>query len=176
MILDRQTQALSSHSPTAGALNFRQPVATDGPQVTALIADCPPLDRNSAYCNLLQCTHFAATCILAETDDGLAGWISGYRLPADPHSYFLWQVAVAPAARGRGLAQQLLDALLQQPALTGVRQLLTTITRDNAASWATFRTFARRHDAQVQSAPLFDAVQHFAGAHPTEWQLRIGPL
>lgn len=177
MIFDRQTNEPAAALPdTADALNFRQPVATDGPNVTRLIADCPPLDGNSAYCNLLQCTHFAATCILAETATGIAGWISGYRLPADAHSYFLWQVAVAPTARGRGLAQQLLDALLQQPAMAGVQQLLTSITSDNAASWATFRKFARRHAAQVQSALLFDSTRHFADAHASEWQLRIGPL
>ncbi|MBD4807723.1 diaminobutyrate acetyltransferase, partial [Xanthomonas citri pv. citri] len=38
---------------------FRTPAVTDGPSVTELIAQCLPLDPNSAYCNLLQCTHFA---------------------------------------------------------------------------------------------------------------------
>ena len=33
-----------------------------------LISACPPLDTNSAYANLLQCTHFADTCVIAERE------------------------------------------------------------------------------------------------------------
>jgi len=161
---------------TAQSVRLRKPVSTDGPQVTALIAGCPPLDVNSAYCNLLQCTDFADTCIIAEVDGTIAGWISGYRPPTDPDSYFLWQVAVAPTARGLRLSQRMMDALFARPALAGVTHLVTTITRDNAASWASFRSFARRWNAPVQSAERFNSERHFAGAHASEWQLRIGPL
>ena len=45
------------------ALNSSHALAS---AVTALIAACPPLDRNSRYFNLIQCTHFADNCIIAE--------------------------------------------------------------------------------------------------------------
>jgi len=64
-----------------------------------LIARCPPLDRNSLYCNLLQCSHFAATCALARHDDTTVGFVSGYRPPSDPGVLFIWQVAVDSTAR-----------------------------------------------------------------------------
>src|SRR3546814_20772399 len=65
----------------------------------------PILDTNSLYCNLLQCTHFAETCVLAERDGEISGWISGYRLVHDPEAMFVWQVAVHERARGRGLGE-----------------------------------------------------------------------
>src|SRR5690606_21532662 len=68
----------------ASEIVFRRPSELDGPQVTALIADCPPLDVNSAYCNLLQCSHFADTCVVAERAGQIVGWISGYRPPSAP--------------------------------------------------------------------------------------------
>lgn len=158
------------------ALIFRTPRAEDGPAVTRLIAASPPLDPNSAYCNLLQCTHFAGTCVVAERDGAIAGWISGYRLPEDQSCYFLWQVAVAASARGEGLAGKMLDAIFARPAMRGVLRLTTTVTRDNEASWALFRAFARRHSAQLSESLCFDRDRHFAGCHASEWQAEIGPL
>jgi L-2,4-diaminobutyric acid acetyltransferase len=157
-------------------MNFRMPVAQDGPAITALIAACPPLDGNSAYCNLLQCTHFADSCIVAERDGQIVGWVSGYRLPADPGRFFIWQVAVAAEARGEKLAQRMIAALLDRPSATGVTHLITTVTPDNAASWALFAGIARRLGAELTKAPLFERDAHFAGAHETEWQATIGPF
>ncbi|MCF8707995.1 diaminobutyrate acetyltransferase [Rhizorhapis sp. SPR117] len=152
------------------------PRAEDGPAVTSLIVDCPPLDPNSAYCNLLQCSHFADTCIVAERNGRLLGWISGYRPPSNPSRFFVWQVAVSAAARGEGLAGRMLDALLARPSLRGVSHLITTVTQDNEASWALFRGFARRQNAPFAKAPLFDRDIHFADKHDTEWQAEIGPF
>jgi len=141
-----------------------------------LIAECPPLDTNSAYCNLLQCTHFAETCVVAERDGALAGWISGYRLPAAPDQLFVWQVAVHASARGTGLGGRMLDHLIARAAADPVREILTTITEANAASWALFTSFARRHGARLARRPMFDRDAHFAGAHETEHLVSIGPL
>ncbi|OYW87818.1 MAG: diaminobutyrate acetyltransferase, partial [Sphingobium sp. 32-64-5] len=77
-----------------------------------MIAACPPLDGNSAYCNLLQCTDFADFCILAERDGQPVGWVSGYRPLSAQENFFVWQVAVAAEARGQGLAGRMIEALL----------------------------------------------------------------
>lgn len=155
---------------------MRAPRAEDGPAVTALIAACPPLDTNSAYCNLLQCSHFADTCVLAELDGKPVGWISAYRPPSEPDRIFVWQVAVHSSARGMGLGGRMLDALLARPAVQGATHLITTVTEDNAASWALFTGFARKRGLGLEKAPLFEREAHFAGAHDTEWQATIGPL
>ena len=107
------------------------PDATDAPKITQLIASSPPLDTNSAYCDLLQCTDFRETCILAERGEKLLGWISGYRPPVSPERFFIWQVAVASEARGEGLALKMLGQLLNRPAVSGASMLTTTITEDN---------------------------------------------
>ncbi|MEG6508347.1 diaminobutyrate acetyltransferase [Methyloligella sp. 2.7D] len=152
------------------------PSPEDGPEITALIAACPPLDTNSAYCNLLQASHFAPTCIVAEREGRILGWISAYRPPSNPDQIFVWQVAVHPDGRGQGLGGRMLDELMRRPAVKGARELITTVTEDNGASWAMFGGFAKKHGMTMSKAPLFEREAHFAGKHDTEWQATIGPL
>lgn len=137
---------------------------------------CPPLDPNSIYCNLLQCTHFQETCVAAELDGELQGFISAYVIPDRPDTLFVWQVAVSPAGRGRGLASQMLDHILQRPACSDINWLETTITPDNDASKGLFQRLADKHGAALEQTVIFDREQHFNGAHDSEWLTRIGPL
>lgn len=155
---------------------FRTPRAEDGPAVSRLIAQCPPLDANSAYCNLLQCTHFAETCLIAERAGVPAGWISAYRVPAAPDRLFIWQIAVPATMRGLGIGRRMLEELLNRQAVRGVDMIESTITDANAASWALFRSVARSLGAELSRQPLFDRNIHFAGSHDTEHLVRIGPL
>lgn len=166
----------SSSRPGLAPLTLRAPTVADGPLVTALIATCPPLDRNSAYCNLLQCSHFARTCVVAEQRGEIVGWLSAYRLPDNPSRIFVWQVAVDASARGQGLGQLMLDALMARPVVRDVTHLLTTITEENEASWALFSSFARRRGAGLRKELHFENDRHFAGKHASEFMVSIGPL
>ena len=59
-------------------VTLRQPTDQDGYSLHQLVSRCQPLDINSVYCNLLQCTDFADTAIAAENAQGeLVGFISG---------------------------------------------------------------------------------------------------
>ena len=158
-----------------GQIRFREPRTEDGADVWRLIRACEPLDENSLYCNLLQCDHFADTCVAAErtVDGALVGWVSAYLLPDDPDTVFVWQVAVDESAQGQGIAGRMLAALLQREACDNVRRLKTTITRDNDASWALFRSFARKQGGQLTSEPYFRKDDHFDGAHHTEHMVTI---
>jgi L-2,4-diaminobutyric acid acetyltransferase len=161
---------------TGAALRLRPPVGEDGPAVTRLVADCPPLDPNSSYCNLLQCDHFADTCVVAEIAGRMVGWISAYRPPSDPEEIFVWQVAVHASARSQGLGGRMLAELMRRPQVRDAARLTTTVTEDNQASLAMFAGFARRHGMQVSRTLKFDRDRHFEGRHDAEWQLSIGPL
>jgi L-2,4-diaminobutyric acid acetyltransferase len=169
-------QADDDRARATHPFEFRQPTKADAAAVWRLIADCPPLDRNSMYCNLLQCSDFAETCRIAEDGGALRGWVSGYLPPEDPQSLFIWQVAVHEAARGHGLAKKLLKDNWAGAAAKGARFLKTTITRDNKASWALFRSFAEDMGAPVKDEPWFEKDAHFGGEHDTEYLVTIGPI
>ena len=156
-----------------GAVRLRSPSKTDGTEVQALIARCAPLDQNSLYMNLVQCDHFADTCVLAERGDEVLGWVSGHVPPGREDTIFVWQVAVDARARGMGLGRHMLTALLDRPLCAGVSRLETTITRDNDGSWALFRGFARRIDGLLEHKPHYVSDRHFDGAHDTEHLVSI---
>ncbi|WDI30276.1 diaminobutyrate acetyltransferase [Hyphococcus flavus] len=155
---------------------FRHPVKSDGQRVWRLVRDCAPLDENSMYCNLLLCSHFAQTCIAAERNEELVGWISAYRPPEDKETIFVWQVAVSSAARGEGLGKKLLSELLACEGAFGAKYLKTTITKDNAASWRLFSSLAKSRLAPMRDEPWFDKNEDFGGQHDTEHLVTIGPL
>src|SRR3546814_7926132 len=73
MQLDRAVDAPRAQGGTA--VHYRPPRKTDGTRIWALIRSIAALDDNSLYCNLLQCSHFAGTCALAEIDGRAVGWI-----------------------------------------------------------------------------------------------------
>ncbi|MDO6461512.1 diaminobutyrate acetyltransferase [Granulosicoccaceae sp. 1_MG-2023] len=157
-------------------ISLRPPVAEDGAGVHKLITECPPLDTNSVYCNLLQCDHFAGTSVTAERSGRIVGFISGYRVPDRPHVLFVWQVAVSPRARGQKLASRMLQHILARPQNAGVTHIETTITKDNQASWSLFRRLARSFDAELKRNVKFCEEKHFNGQHETEYLATIGPL
>lgn len=153
-------------------ITFRKPTAEDASAVWALIKDCPPLDVNSMYCNLVQAEHFSDTCVVAERDGEIVGWISGHMIP-DEEALFVWQVAVGPKARGLGLGRRMLTHLVARDECEAAERLKTTITADNDASWGLFRSFARSIDGDLSSEPYFKRDEHFDGRHATEHMVTI---
>jgi len=158
------------------AMVLRNPTAEDGAAVYELIKNCPPLDTNSMYCNLLQASHFSATSVAAELDGELVGFISAYVLPDQVDTVFIWQVAVGEQARGQGLAGRMLREILARPACRSVRYLETTITPDNQASWALFESLAKKLNTKISRSVMFERQQHFNDQHDTEMLAKLGPF
>ena len=173
----------SINNPKGIVLSFptvmlRRPTDGDGYNLHQLVARCQPLDTNSVYCNLLQCSDFADTAIAAENAQGeLVGFISGYRPPSRPDTLFVWQVAVDSSMRGQGLALRMLLALTERVAREhGVRYMETTISPDNAASQALFKRAFDKLGADCTTRTLFSRAEHFAGQHEDEVLYRAGPF
>ncbi|MDF1822489.1 MAG: diaminobutyrate acetyltransferase [Alcanivoracaceae bacterium] len=160
----------------ADDITLREPTAEDGAELHALVRTCKPLDENSLYCNLLQCSHFSETCCVAEMDGRMVGFVSGYRPPKQADVYFLWQVGVHPDAAGKGLARRMIQHILARPVCAGVTELNTTITKSNEPSRALFASLARHEGADMKEEEFFTA-EHFGGSgHEAEYLFRIGPL
>ncbi|MDQ2093464.1 diaminobutyrate acetyltransferase [Rhodalgimonas zhirmunskyi] len=151
---------------------LRKPNATDGAEIWELVRRCAPLDENSMYCNLIQADHFRDTCVVAEVDGEVVGWISGHMIPGQ-NAFFVWQVAVCPSARGLGLGGKMLHHLIARDECAEAEELKTTITKDNAASWGLFRSFARKIGGDLSDEPHFKRDAHFGGAHDTEHMVTI---
>jgi L-2,4-diaminobutyric acid acetyltransferase len=154
-------------------LTLRPARVEDGRRIWRLLGEVSGLERNSCYAYLLLCSHFADSCVVAERAGELVGFVLAYRPPNDRAALFVWQIGVAPAARGLGLGRQLLDALVALPACRDARFLTATVSPDNGPSLALFRGFARARSVACEEGAGFSAGL-FAEPHPDENLLRIG--
>jgi L-2,4-diaminobutyric acid acetyltransferase len=142
-------------------LIFSNPVLNDGHAIYQLIKSCPPLDLNSSYLYFLQASHFADTCIVVKKDGIIIGFLSAYYQPDKPKTLFVWQVAIAESARGRGLAKAMLLELLKcQPQDSAMTEIACTISPSNKASQGLFASFAAKHGLVMQTSPFINET-HF---------------
>ncbi|WGV98656.1 diaminobutyrate acetyltransferase [Vibrio sp. YMD68] len=158
---------------TSKKWSFSEPSVEDGSDVSHLIAACPPLDVNSSYCHFLQSMHFSQTCVLARYDGDIAGFVSAYRKPDEPSTLFVWQVAVAPRFRGKGLASSMLDELLSRDHLSSINSVETTITEKNDASWAVFQKLDKSNGERGEVSTFLEKKTHFKGKQDTEYLYQI---
>lgn len=163
-------------------LHLKTPAPEDGLSIHQLIQQCPPLDLNSSYCYMLCCTLWAETSICAWQIDAhnseakLIGFVSALVRPDQCDTLFVWQVAVDTSARGQGLAQQMLQALLKRPACAQIQQIQTTISPSNKASWRLFEALAAQLNCPSRSEDFLDQALHFKGQHESERLLTVGPF
>lgn len=172
---DNQSREEAGEDPDVAPV-YREPETADGARIWTLVHDAGVLDLNSSYCYLLLCAHHADTCVLAEHEGELLGFVTGYRPPKQPDTYFLWQVGVDQGARGLGLATKMALSILSREACADVRYLETTVTPSNTPSQELFQSIARRLDTECHRHPFFDASMFPDSGHEPEELYRIGPF
>jgi len=155
---------------------IRRPRRADGMAVNELIAHSPPLDANSLYCNLLQCTHFADTSAVAECCGKIVGFASGYLVPNRPRTLFIWQIAVAEESRRQSIARSLILDIWGRRCCSEAQWIESTIGLENGASWTLFEKIARDLGAKTKREVMFDGELDFGGRHGSEIKLSIGPI
>ncbi|CBL46643.1 L-2,4-diaminobutyric acid acetyltransferase [gamma proteobacterium HdN1] len=161
---------------TSPRIRFRAPKAPDAQHIHQLIKACPPLDLNSCYAYLLQTTHHAHTCVIAEHEDTLIGYVSGYRLPHSAQTLFIWQVAVHPRWRGHNLGGRMINEVLKRSHCHDIRSIETTVSPDNLASENLFRKLAGQHGAECNTEQFFGNELFSDASHEPEHLFRISPL
>nr|WP_276309925.1 diaminobutyrate acetyltransferase [Pueribacillus theae] len=159
-----------------GKLNFREPTENDGAAMYTLVKNSKVLDLNSSYSYLMWGKYFNKTSILAEIDDRVVGFISGFLQPNAPDTLFVWQVVVDESQRGKGLATSLLEKLLYQLDHKDIHYLEATVTPSNIASNNLFKGLAKKLEATCEVSECFLEEQFPDPSHETEWTYRIGPL
>ncbi len=169
-------EAIGEEVETAPALEIRTATVADGANIWRLVGECAVLDTNSCYAYLLIGRDFGETTLVAHSGDELVGFVSAYIPPTRQDVVFVWQIGVAPAGRGQGIAKRLLNNLVSLPSCRNVRFLEATITPSNTASTRLFRAFARQLPAEVNVLPGFCSDDFGSAEHESEDLIRIGPL
>lgn len=152
---------------------FRKPSIRDGRAVHQLISQSPPLDLNSVYSYYLLSDHFQDSCVIAEKNGQVVGFLSAYPVPQRPDTLFVWQVVVSAELRGQHLAARMLDSVLERLG-EAVHFVEATVNPSNMASRKLFESLARKHQTQVQESVYLQAEDFGpAAAHESEILFRI---
>jgi L-2,4-diaminobutyric acid acetyltransferase len=166
--------ALRRHAAVTRPATIRRPYAADSDQIWSLTRSMPLLDEHSHRSVRLQATHFAGTSAVAERGGDVVGWASGYVVPEQADTLFVWQVCVSDDAQDDHLGSRLVLDVLSRPACDQVITLQCTIRHDDEPSWDLFTSIARRLKAQMRQVEQFDRRQQ-SGGH-TEYGVSIGPF
>lgn len=114
----------------------------DGTDIWKLVTESGTPDVNSAYCYIMLCEYFADTCIVAEHNRNIIGFVSALRPPEMPDTVFVWQIAVRAGYRGRGSPKRCCAHCTRRHA-DRVRYMETTIAPSNKASQRLFAKMAK---------------------------------
>jgi len=157
-------------------ITYRTPSIEDGAEMWKMVDDTAALDANSAYAYVMACRNFAATSVVAEDGDTLAGMVTAYPLPEDGQTLFVWQVNVRDAYQGRGIGASMLRELMQREDCQSVRFIETTIEPGNEASEGLFRSIAADLNAAFEKKEIFKDELFPDAEHKVEQLFLIGPI
>ena len=145
-----------------------------GLKVHELINRCKPLDLNSSYLYFIQSHYFTKTCAIATYANEVVGFVSGFISPVNSKTLFIWQVAIDPDYRGKGLAQKLIHFILQQN--NTIEFIETTVTQSNESSLKLFHKLSQALNTEIKKEDFLDQKIHFLNQHDSEYLFRIGPF
>ncbi|SFR48721.1 diaminobutyrate acetyltransferase [Thiomicrospira sp. ALE5] len=149
-------------------ITIRPTTLADGQAISELVKSSNTLDINSSYLYFLLADHFSQTCALAHDDNNCPlGFVTAYRLPKEPSTLFVWQIAVASEARGNGLAKKLLLHFASQPWFEEIDKVVCTISPYNTASNALFESYAAALGGKL-STHSFLTEEHLGADHDPE--------
>lgn len=157
-------------------IETRTPRFSDSDGIYRLVKRCEPLDLNSRYAYMLVAAHFNGTSVVAIHEDEVIGLVSAYIPPKRDDTLFVWQAAVDPDYRGKGLASLMLGDIFRRPAMKEIAYVETTISPSNTASLTLFTRFAEMSGAEINSSTFALAEDFGEDAHEAELLYRIGPI
>jgi L-2,4-diaminobutyric acid acetyltransferase len=157
-------------------IRLREPREEDGSEIWQLVKSTGVLDLNSPYSYIMLCKYFSGTCVVAEYENKIVGFLSAFRPPGRTDVIFVWQVAVACSQHRKGLGAALLKELLKRRECAGIRFLETTVTPSNIPSQSLFKKLARDVGAHCEVEKCFPTDLFPAANHEPELMYRIGPI
>lgn len=155
-------------------ITYRQPKINDSERIWHLIKDNKPLDENSLYLYTLLCHEFSDTCVVAEADSKIIGFLSAFIPPKKSDTLFVWQIAVDQEFRNKGIAQKIVSHSLNN-INNDIKFVEATVTPSNQASLKFFQNLADNYNAKLTKHPLF-STDVLGGNHEPEDLIRIGPF
>jgi L-2,4-diaminobutyric acid acetyltransferase len=138
-----------------------------------LVSNRPYVGLNSRYTYFLLARDFSDTCLVAEHDNKIVAFSSGYVPPARRDTFFSWEIVVDKNYRGNGLQKTM---LLHQIKTTNVKYLECTVNPSNIVSKKNFLELAKLFKSNCEKSILFNEEDFENDGHEAEILYRVGPI
>ncbi|MBM7505858.1 GNAT family N-acetyltransferase [Agromyces aurantiacus] len=144
--------------PAHAGLRFRRPAVHDHARVLAVIPGWWNLPGTADLGRLLPrlfFQHFADTSTIVEDEDGLAGFLIGFRSASQPGVAYIHFVGVRPDLRTSGLARTLYERFFDAMRASGCRRVDAITGPRNVGSQRFHRAmgFEATGDTEIEGVP-----------------------
>ena len=121
-------------------IDIRKAREEDFLAVYRFVSSCPPLEKYFEHFYKIMLRYFQNTCFIAEEGGEIVGFLMGFVSPVHESTYFLWQVGVSPATRGKGVGKLLLKAAENHLKEMDIRKIEVTVDPENEPSLRLFKS------------------------------------
>jgi L-2,4-diaminobutyric acid acetyltransferase len=130
---------------------------SDADILQTFVSKCPPLDPHTLFTYWVLARYQPTYGFAAQDLNGeVIGLLTAIASSNNDETVYVWQIGVAPAVRGNGLAQDLLHEL-NMAALQNRRRLLeVSIDSHNQESYRLFHAFARAQSAALEVVDVLE--------------------
>jgi len=138
-------------SKTEQVRHLRQPIRIreagekDFLEVHKFVSDCKPLENYAEHFYKIMLRYFGSTCLIAEYENSIVGFLMGFRSQNQEGTYFFWQIGVSPKMQGMGIGPLLLEKAEAKCRQTGCKRIELTIDPENSHSQKLFESAGYRN-------------------------------
>jgi L-2,4-diaminobutyric acid acetyltransferase len=156
-------------------VHFQSPNLSHAKDIISLVSSTPRLDQNSEYAYALWCSHFAEHSVVALRDESVIGFLTGFRSPRQPDTYFLWQTATKPRHGVAGLGVDMIDYAVHREIDNGATKIEASVDNENKPIRVLMKSLAKRLNGFVEEELLFPGslLSDEAEDHHDEMLMRI---
>jgi L-2,4-diaminobutyric acid acetyltransferase len=144
-------------------VKFQSPDLSHAAQIASLVRESPRLDSNSDYYYAIWCTDFAHNSAVALRGNEVVAFITGYRRPTAPDTYFLWQTATRARHGIPNLGVNLIHFASEREIANGARAIEASVDAENTPIIMLMKTLCRRLGGTIKTGVLVPSELLSAG-------------
>lgn len=156
-------------------ITFRSPDVSHAAHISSMVKQHDQLDDNSEYIYAIWCTYFAPNTAVALDGNEVLAFITGFRPPSDPQTFFLWQTCAKPRHGIPNLGVDLIQYAAEREIGRGARTIEASVAVDNKPIKLLMKTLCRRLGGKLETGVLFasDTLSRDGDEHHEEVLYRI---
>lgn len=158
-----------------GNVIFTRPEACHAQEVKTLVDENEQLDSNSLYIYLIWCSFFSQNSAIAIKNNEVISFVTGFRKPDDPETYFLWQTAAKKRHGVANLGLNLILYAVEKEIENGIKAIEASVNKKNTPIVMLMKTLNKRVGGDLSTTSLFSSEQlsHEGMQHHEETLIRI---